>query len=87
MVDSRKFAALWLCAVFTLAIALGFVGIAILTDTISTDSRTTEQLRFGIQFWVAAVLFSGRYSELLDIVDTLQVYWSEQEMNPAGNKS
>lgn len=28
-----------------------------------------------------------RYSELLDIVDTLQVYWSEQEMNPAGNKS
>jgi PAS domain S-box-containing protein len=77
MVDSRKFAALWLCAVFTLAIALGFVGIAILTDTISTDFRTTEQLWFGIQFWVAAVLFSGITLSFLLILS--QFFWRKFE--------
>lgn len=77
MVDSRKFAIFWLCAVFSLAIALGFVGIAILANTISTDFRTTEQFRFGTQFWMAAVLFSGITLSFLLILS--QFFWRKFE--------
>lgn len=77
MVNSRKFAVLWLCAVFGLAIALGFVGIAILANAISTDFRTTEQFRFGIQFWVAVVLFSGITLSFLLILS--QFFWRKFE--------
>lgn len=77
MVNSRNFAVLWLCAVFALAIALGFVGIAILANAISIDFRTTEQFRFGAQFWVAVVLFSGITLSFVLILS--QFFWRKFE--------
>jgi CheY-like chemotaxis protein len=59
-----------------------------LSIVVLTTSKNNEDKDFCLaQGAKDYIVKPTRYSELLDIVDALQTYWNDQEINPAGNKS